>query len=55
MEYAKSPRTPAQKAVGLLCNVFRRLNIVHPLLPLASIGATATGLVFAICYGVAIL
>ena len=55
MEYAKSPRTPAQKAVGLLCNVFRRLNIVHPLLPLALIGATATGLVLAICYGVAIL
>ena len=35
MEYSKSPRTPPQRAVGLLCNVFRRLNIVHPLIPLA--------------------
>ncbi len=43
MEYSKSPRTPAQKAVGHLCNLFRRLNIVHPLVPLAAIAATAIG------------
>lgn len=34
MEYSKSPKTPAQKAVGLVCNVARSLNNVHPLLPL---------------------
>ncbi len=39
MEYSKSPRTPAQKAVGLLCNLFRRMNNVHPLVPLAAVGA----------------
>lgn len=43
MEYSKSPRTPAQKAVGYLCNLFRRLNIVHPLVPLAVIAAAAIG------------
>jgi len=40
MEYSKSPRTPAQVAVGLLCNVFRRLNNVHPLVPLALVAVT---------------
>jgi hypothetical protein len=44
MEYSKSPRTPAQKAVGYVCNLFRRLNIVHPALPLAVV----TGSVLAI-------
>ena len=43
MEYSKSPRTPAQKAVGHLCNLFRRLNIVHPLVPLAMIATIAAG------------
>ncbi len=43
MEYSKSPRTPAQKAVGHLCNLFRRLNIVHPLVPFAVLAAAATG------------
>ena len=33
MEYSKSPRTPPQRAVGLLCNLFRRLNNIHPLDP----------------------
>ena len=37
MEYSKSPRTPPQVAVGFLCNLFRRLNNVHPLIPLALI------------------
>lgn len=43
MEYSKSPRTPAQKVVGYLCNLFRRLNIVHPLVPLAVVAAAAMG------------
>ena len=43
MEYSKSPRTPAQKAVGHLCNLFRRLNIVHPLVPFAVLAAAAMG------------
>ena len=41
MEYSKSPRTPSQVAVGLLCNLFRRLNNIHPLIPLALIAAVA--------------
>ena len=45
MEYSKSPRTPAQRAVGLLCNFFRRLNNIHPLIPLALVAGllVATG------------
>ncbi|MBX9945883.1 MAG: hypothetical protein K2Y40_17520 [Reyranella sp.] len=39
MEYSKSPRTLPQRAVGLLCNLFRRLNNIHPLVPLALIAA----------------
>ena len=39
MEYSKSPSTPSQVAVGLLCNLFRRLNNIHPLIPLALIAA----------------
>ncbi|HSO06446.1 MAG TPA: hypothetical protein VLW45_04370 [Pelomicrobium sp.] len=38
MEYSKSPRTPLQRAVGLVCNVARVLNNVHPLVPLALAG-----------------
>lgn len=45
MEYSKSPRTPAQRAVGFLCNLFRRLNIVHPLVPLALVGLLGAGVV----------
>jgi hypothetical protein len=37
MEYSKSPRSVPQRAVGLLCNLFRLLNIVHPLVPIALI------------------
>jgi len=37
MEYSKSPQNPAQIFVGLLCNVFRVMNNVHPLVPLAFI------------------
>jgi len=35
MEYSKSPKTPPQFAVGFLCNLFRRMNNLHPLVPLA--------------------
>lgn len=41
MEYSKSPRNPLQRAVGLVCNITRVLNNVHPLVPLA---LTATAL-----------
>ncbi len=48
MEYSKSPKNPAQYAVGLLCNVFRVLNNVHPLVPIAlvlgSLGLVVAGL-----------
>ncbi len=43
MEYSKSPRTPAQKAVGLLCNVARTLNNVHPLVPILLTGRVVPG------------
>jgi hypothetical protein len=35
MEYSKSPRTLAQRAVGWVCNGARLLNNVHPLAPVA--------------------
>jgi len=41
MEYSKSPKNPPQIVVGLLCNFFRVLNNVHPLVPLALISAVA--------------
>lgn len=40
MEYSKSPSNPAERVVGLLCNVFRLLNNIHPVAPLALIAAT---------------
>jgi hypothetical protein len=55
MEYSKSPRTPAQVAVGLLCNLFRRLNIVHPAIPLALGAGLIAALAGAIGYGVSFL
>jgi hypothetical protein len=48
MEYSKSPRTPPQVAVGHLCNLFRRLNNIHPLVPLAFIAAVVAALGWAI-------
>ncbi len=55
MEYSKSPRTPAQIAVGFVCNLFRRLNIIHPAIPLVlSAGALAV-LAAAVGYGVSFL
>ncbi len=44
MEYSKSPSTPPQVAVGLLCNLFRLLNNIHPLIPLALIAAAVGAL-----------
>ena len=44
MEYSKSPRTPAQRFVGLLCNLFRGLNNLHPFVPLAFITALVAAL-----------
>jgi hypothetical protein len=55
MEYSKSPRTPAQMAVGFVCNLFRRLNIIHPAIPLAVSAGVLTGLAAAIGYGVSVL
>ena len=55
MEYSKSPRTPAEVAVGVVCNLFRRLNIVHPAIPLALSAGVLAGLAGAIGYGVSVL
>lgn len=33
MEYSKSPRTPSQRLIGAMCNLFRRLNNVSPAAP----------------------
>jgi len=48
MEYSKSPRTLPQRGVGLLCNLFRVLNNIHPLVPfgfiLGFLGAVGWGL-----------
>ena len=41
MEYSKSPKTPPQYFMGMLCNVFRLLNNIHPLVPLAFIAGVA--------------
>lgn len=54
MEYSKSPRTPPQVAVGHLCNFFRRLNNIHPLValavPLAVLGAAIAVIVAVLGY-----
>lgn len=48
MEYSKSPSTPPQIVVGWLCNAARRLNNVHPVLPLAVAAAVTSGLLMAL-------
>jgi len=55
MEYSKSPRTPVERAVGLLCNLFRRLNNVHPLIPLALVCGAATAVLAVAIWGVSFL
>lgn len=47
MEYSKSPHTPPQVAVGFLCNLFRRMNNLHPLVPLAFMAAFIAALAWA--------
>lgn len=37
MEYSKSPTSLPQRFVGLLCNLFRVLNNIHPTVPIAFI------------------
>ena len=49
MEYSKSPKTPAQHAVGYLCNAARELNNIHPLVPIGLIA----GLLIAAGWGIA--
>jgi len=55
MEYSKSPSTPPQVAVGLLCNLFRRLNNIHPLIPLVFIAAVLGALGWLVGYSVSFL
>jgi len=52
MEYSKSPSTPPQVAVGFLCNLFRRLNNIHPLIPLALIAAVVGALGWATSWAI---
>ena len=44
MEYSKSPRTAPQRVAGVPCNLFRRLNIIHPMIPLAVVAASSAAL-----------
>jgi hypothetical protein len=53
MEYSKSPKTPAQKVVGFLCNLMRTLNNIHPLIPLALVAAVGAAMVGALMVGAA--
>jgi hypothetical protein len=48
MEYSKCPSTPAQRFVGILCNLMRRLNNIHPLVPLALIAGIAGSLAWTV-------
>jgi hypothetical protein len=53
MEYSKSPRNPLQRGVGLLCNLFRVMNNVHPFMPLlflAAIFVSLGGAIFAMLH-----
>ena len=43
MEYSKSPKNPLQRFIGILCNVFRQLNNVHPFLPLGLMALVLAG------------
>lgn len=55
MEYSKSPRTLSQRTVGLLCNLFRLLNNVHPLIPLVVLGSLLAAIGWAIACAVSFL
>jgi hypothetical protein len=39
MEYSKSPKTVLQRAIGMVCNLFRRLNNLSPAAPIVLIVA----------------
>lgn len=52
MEYSKSPKTLPQIAVGFLCNFFRRLNNIHPLVALAIPLAVVAGVVAAVGWAI---
>lgn len=45
MEYSKSPSNPLQYFVGLLCNLFRLMNNVHPFVPMLFLGLVAAAVV----------
>ena len=55
MEYSTSPSTPPQVTVGLLCNLFRRLNNIHPRIPLVFIAAVLAALGWLVGYSVSFL
>jgi hypothetical protein len=44
MEYSKSPKNPFERGVGLLCNLFRVMNNVHPFVPMLFLIAVAVSL-----------
>lgn len=48
MEYSKSPRTPVQRFVGWLCNGFRLMNNVHPIVPLVVVAGALVAAVWGI-------
>jgi len=48
MEYSKSPKNFPQRAIGLVCNIVRLLNNVHPLVPIALLALTLAAVVWAI-------
>lgn len=48
MEYSKSPKSPLQFAVGYLCNLFRLMNNVHPLVPPAVLLLAVTLIVWGV-------
>ncbi len=48
MEYSKSPSNPLQRFVGFLCNFFRLLNNIHPLVPLVLIAALLSAAVWGV-------
>lgn len=48
MEYSKSPKNPLQFGVGLVCNLFRVMNNVHPFVPLLFLGGCLAAAVYGI-------
>lgn len=46
MEYSKSPKNLPQRAVGLVCNLVRLMNNIHPLVPIAFVGMTVAAAIW---------